>query len=258
MDDLAGKAEHLRSLHHGDRPLVLANVWDAASARAVAATGARAIATSSAGIAHSLGFDDGEAMEADAAFAALARIVAAVDVPVTADLESGYGLAPAELVDRLLEAGAVGCNLEDTDHARGGVLRDVVEQAERLAAVCRAAAAAGVGVVVNARVDVYLRTTDRSVDRVAEAMRRGRAYVEAGAACVYPIGAADRGDIQTLVTGVGGPVNVFLRSGVPPLADLASIGVARVSVGSGLHRVVTSRAGELAAALLAGDDRCFR
>jgi 2-methylisocitrate lyase-like PEP mutase family enzyme len=179
-------------------------------------------------------------------------------VPVTADLESGYGPPPAELVDRLLGAGGVGCNLEDTDHTGEGVLREAAEQAERIAAVCRAGAAAGVDVVVNARVDVYLRTADPSVDRTAEALRRGRAYLEAGAACVYPIGVADRRDIETLVAGIDGPVNVLLRPGVPPLADLAALGVARVSVGSGLHRVATGRVAELAAALLAGDDAGFR
>lgn len=254
MTDLAAHAAHLRALHRGPDVLVLANAWDVASARAVEAAGFAAVATSSHAVADSLGEPDADLLGADAAFAAVARIAGAVTVPVTADLEAGYGLAPEELVDRLLAAGAVGCNLEDTDH-RGGGLVDAGAQAERIAAVKEAGRRAGVDVVVNARTDAFLRGLD---DAVATSVERGRAYLAAGADCCYPIGAAAEDDLRALVAGIGGPVNVLLRRGVPDVDALAAIGVARVSVGSGLYRVSQQAVADAAAALRAGDATAFR
>jgi 2-methylisocitrate lyase-like PEP mutase family enzyme len=252
VTDLAAHAAHLRALHRGPELLVLANAWDVPSARAVEAAGFPAVATASHAVADALGEADHDVLAADLAFDAVARIAAAVTVPVTADIEAGYGLDADELVARLLGAGAVGCNLEDTDHhgAGDGVLVDVDAQAARIAAVKEAGRQAGVDVVVNARTDAFARRLD---DPVAASIERGRAYLAAGADCVYPIVAGEEGDLRALVRGIGGPVNELLRPGVPSLDVLASIGVARVSVGSGLHRVAMGAVADAAAALRAGD-----
>ncbi|MEV6156690.1 isocitrate lyase/phosphoenolpyruvate mutase family protein [Nonomuraea sp. NPDC052129] len=222
------KAALLRALHVPGNPLVLPNVWDAASARAVQEAGFPVIATGSAAVSQVLGYEDGEGTPVDEMMAAVARITRVVDVPVTADVERGYGLKPAELVERLAAAGAVGCNLEDSD-PRTDVLVDVEAQAEFLAGV---RAAAGAGLVINARVDTYLHGDGSREAAVA----RARRYLEAGADCVYPIGLGDAEEIRALVSEVGGPVNVLFRPGVPDLTGLAELGVARVSYGGGLHR----------------------
>lgn len=226
-------AAALRALHVPGRPLLLPNVWDAASARAVVAHGFPVVATSSAAVAESLGYDDHEGAPAAEMFDAARRIVRAVpaSVPVTVDAEGGYGLPAAELVARLLEVGAVGCNLEDTDHVGGG-LAPVGRQVDRLAAV---RAAAGDGLVVNARVDVFLGVADeRAV--LAEAVERGRAYLAAGADCVFPILVRSAEVLGSFVEGVGGPVNATLVPGGPSAAALAELGVARISLGTGLWR----------------------
>src|SRR5213593_1564537 len=150
VTSLAEAAERLRSLHTGSEPLVLPNAWDAATAHAVVDAGFPVVATTSAGVSGALGWADGEATPADEMFAAIARIARVVDVPVTADIEAGYGLSPEEIVRRLLAAGAVGCNLEDSDHAAGKTLRDAATQTHRLAAFKQAATAAGVDIVLNA------------------------------------------------------------------------------------------------------------
>lgn len=253
MRDLPAQAEALRARHFAGAPLVLANVWDAASARAVAAAGHPVIATSSAAIAASLGRGDHEQLDPEEAFAALRRIAGAVSVPVTADIEAGYGLAPDMLARRLLEAGAVGCNLEDSDHRRAGALLDPGAQAERIHATCEAARAEGVDLVVNARVDVYLRRSPAERSRCEEAIARGRRYLEAGATCIYPIGLTDTDEIALLVRELAAPLNVWLRAGGPSLATLAKLGVARVSVAAGLHRAAMGYVGSIAAAVLGGD-----
>ena len=232
---LKAHADQLRELHHGEM-LVLPNAWDAASAAIVAQAGFPVVATASNAIAAMLGHPDGEGAPWEEMFAAAARIARAVPVPVTVDAEAGYGLPPTELVDRLLEAGAVGCNLEDTDH-RGGGLADPGRQAEWLAAVRAAADAAGVPIVINARTDVFLPPSGvPEPERLTEAVRRGRRYLEAGADCIYPIGVGDEGDIATLVTELRGPVNGNTRPGGPDLARLRELGVARVSYGPRLYR----------------------
>ncbi|MGZ4352947.1 MAG: isocitrate lyase/PEP mutase family protein [Gaiellaceae bacterium] len=238
-------ADRLRALH-GSPPLVLANVWDAASARLVEEVGFPAVATSSAAVAAVHGAADADSMDVDVAFGAVAEIAAAVSVPVTADVEAGYGLDPDAFAERLLAAGAVGCNLEDTAHHGGGVLVPAEAQAERLRAVKQAAQGRGVDVVLNARVDTYLRSVD---DPVAETIRRGRLYLDAGADCVYPIFLSDLGTIRELVAELG-TVNVLLRPGGPTVAELADAGVARVSVGSGLFKLAQASLREAAAELL--------
>ncbi|KZB86062.1 isocitrate lyase/PEP mutase family protein [Amycolatopsis regifaucium] len=234
MTDLNARAETLRALHSGEM-LVLPNVWDAASAEVVAEAGFPAIATASAAVSAMLGYPDGEGAPWREMFAAAGRVAAAVSLPVTVDAEAGYGLAPREFVDRLLETGAVGCNLEDTDHRSGG-LADADEHAQRLADIRAAATDAGVPIVVNARVDVFLG--DRGVpepDRLAEAVRRGRLYREAGADCVYPIGVRRRDDIAALVTELACPVNGNVGEELN-LVALREVGVARVSYGPRFYR----------------------
>ncbi len=234
--DLAQKAETLRSLHNGSSPLVLPNAWDVVSARAVEAAGFPVVATSSAAVAESLGFEDSDSMPVDAAFGAVGRVARAVSVPVTADIEAGYQLSAGELVARLLEAGAVGCNFEDTDHHGPDGLVPVARQAERLKAIRQASDDAGVPVVINARIDLFLRGTGSLETRLAEAIERGRAYLEAGADCLYPIGLTDADTIMTFVREVRAPVNIWLRPDGPSLQALAEMGVVRVSLATGLFR----------------------
>ncbi|CAM5461334.1 isocitrate lyase/PEP mutase family protein [Streptomyces canus] len=223
------KVEVFRALHRsrlpGD-PLVLPGPWDALSARVCEEAGFPALATPSAGIAAALGHQDGST-PADEMFAAVARICGAVDIPVSADVEGGYGLAPKELVERLLEAGAVGCNLEDS---RQGVLKDPREQAEWLAEVRYAA---GDQLFVNARVDTF-SYGDGDPERAIE---RAASYVAAGADCVYPIG-APVGVLPLLRSGIQGPVNMFgrLDGEGPSPTELGELGATRVTFGPGLQR----------------------
>lgn len=237
---LASAADLLRSLHQPGAPLVLPNVWDAVTAREVERAGFAAIATSSSAVADSLGYADGDSAPPAEILAAVRRISGSVGLPVTADLEAGYGLPAGELVAGLLESGAVGLNLEDTDHSTGG-LRDVGWQAERIAAVRAAADRAGVGIVINARIDVFLGQLagqPLSEEQVEAGVRRAESYLDAGADCVYPIGLADEAAISTFVAAAKGAVNVLRRPGAPELSRLAELGVARVSLGGGLMHVV--------------------
>ena len=237
---LSAQADQLRGLHVPGSPLLLVNAWDPPSARRLAHDGYPAIATTSAGVAEALGYEDGNVTPPDEMLAAVGRIAAVVDVPVTADLEAGYGLSPRELVEGLLRAGAVGLNFEDTDHAGGGMV-DAESQVERLVAIKEAGRAAGVDVVLNARVDVFLH--DGEVD---EAVRRGRLYADAGADCVYPIGVRGRDAISRLVQEVGAPLNVLAVPGGLSLAELGELGVARVSFGSGLMHIAMDAAAQAA------------
>ena len=248
--DLKAHADTLRELHGKDM-LVLPNVWDAASAAIVAEAGFPAIATASAAVSAMLGHPDGQGAPWQEMFAAAGRIARAVSVPVTVDAEAGYGMRAKEFVDRLLETGAVGCNLEDTDHQDGG-LTEADAQAEWLADVRSAATEAGVPIVINARVDTFLPGSGiPEPDRVAETVRRGRLYRAAGADCIYPIGVRHKRDLATLVAELPGPIN-----GNPgdelDLATLADLGVARVSYGPRFYRAalanLKSAVEELAAA----------
>lgn len=229
------QADELRHLHVPGHPLVLPNAWDALSARAVEAAGFEAVATSSAAVAASLGFLDGESAPVDEMIAAVARLAHVVELPVTVDFEAGYGLAPPDIVEALLGAGAVGCNIEDTDH-RTGELVDAEIQAERIGELRAAAASAGVPIVINARVDVFERDLPRE-HQIAEAVSRGRRYLAAGADCIYPIMAADEPTIAALVAGIPGPVNIYARPEAPTVPRLAELGVARVSFGPWIQRL---------------------
>ncbi|HZX04158.1 isocitrate lyase/phosphoenolpyruvate mutase family protein [Kribbella sp.] len=218
-------AEHFRALHHGGTPLVLPNAWDPVSARLIADAGFPAVATSSGAVARVLGYDDGQLTPPSTMFAAVAQIARAVDVPVTADMEAGYGLPPKEFAERLLETGAVGCNLEDS---ADGELVDVARQADYLAEV---RAAAGAELVINARVDTFVRRVD---DPVTEAVRRGREYRRAGADCVYPI-LAPLDHLAEVAEGVGGPINGHAAVGGPTPTELAAAGATRISYGTSVH-----------------------
>jgi 2-methylisocitrate lyase-like PEP mutase family enzyme len=252
------RAGVLRTLHAGPDLLVLPNAWDVATARAVVGAGYAAVATSSGAVAGSLGYGDHEQAPADEMLAAAARIARAVDVPVTADVESGYGWVPAELVDRLTTAGIAGCNLEDTDHSTGE-LRAAGEQAEYLRSVRDALDAAGADLVLNARVDTFLHPDDPT--RQLEAgIERARAYADAGADCVYPIVLTDADALRTFVDALRPtPVNALLLPATPAFAVLREIGVRRVSLGGGMFRAVQRVVGELATGVATGETaRLFR
>lgn len=236
MTELPEQAEALRRLHYG-RLFVLPNAWDAASARVLAEAGFPAVASASAAVAASRGYPDNDSMSVHDAFDAVATIAEAVDVPVSADLEAGYGLEPAELVDRLLLSGAVGLNLEDTDHHGKGPLLDAEERAEYIREIKRIGRESNVDLVVNARVDVFVREVGAPEARMEEAVRRGRLYRSAGADCIYPIWVQSDATIQMLVSELGAPVNVLVRPGTPSLARLAELDVARVTFGPGLQQV---------------------
>ncbi|WP_199433470.1 isocitrate lyase/PEP mutase family protein [Qaidamihabitans albus] len=241
-------ARRLRELHVPGAPLVLPNVWDADSARLVEAAGFPVVATSSAAVAEALGYADEEGAPPGEMFAAAARITRVVSVPVTVDAEAGYGLPPAELAGRLLDAGAVGCNIEDTDHGRGG-RREPEEQAELLAAL---RAEAGDALVLNARIDTRL---DAGGGRAAlpDVLDRARRYLAAGADCVFPIHARDPEVIRAVTDAVRpAAVNVAYVPGGPDPATAAGLGVARMSLGTGLWRSSRSRLEQELAALDAG------
>jgi 2-methylisocitrate lyase-like PEP mutase family enzyme len=237
IEETARQAEALRGLHRGPTMLVLANAWDAASARAVEAAGFPAVATTSGGVAQALGYADGEQAPVEEMLAAARRIIASVAVPVTVDFEAGYRLGPSEVARRLIAIGAAGMNLEDTDHHSGqpGLVAPEA-QAERLAAVKAAARSEGVDLVLNARVDVFIRRQGTAEEQLEDGLHRARLYLEAGADCIYPIILADEVAIAEFVQ-VAGIVNVTMRRGSPlSLAGVASLGVRRVSYATSVFR----------------------
>jgi len=251
--DLTSRCDLLRSLHRPGAPLLLPNAWDVATARTVAAAGFPVVATTSAGVAAVLGYEDHEGAPADEMLAAAARIARGVDVPVTVDAEAGYGMQPAELVAALRRAGAAGCNLEDTDHTTGS-LRDPDRHAEWLRAVRESASDVGYGLVINARVDVFLGpflagVAQAQEELLPEALRRATAYLEAGVDCVYPIALWETDVLRRFTAEIGGPVNAVCLPQATSLAELAALGVARVSWGPFLYRDAIARFEEELASL---------
>ena len=252
--DLQSQCDQLRSLHRPGAPLLLPNAWDVATARAVVAAGFPVVATTSAGVAAALGYEDEEGAPADEMLAAAARMARGVEVPVTVDAEAGYGMQPGELVAALRNAGAAGCNLEDTDHTAGG-LRDPDRHAEWLRAVRQAASADGYRLVINARVDVFLGPflagagPGTQEGLVPEALRRANAYLEAGVDCVYPIVLWETDALRRFTSEVRGPVNVARLPQMPSLVELAAAGVARVSWGPFLYLDAMARFSEQLASL---------
>jgi 2-methylisocitrate lyase-like PEP mutase family enzyme len=253
--DLESRCELLRSLQRPGDPLLLPNAWDVVTARAVVAAGFPVVATTSGGVAATLGYEDHEGAPGDEMLAAAARIARAVEVPVTIDAEAGYGMEPAELVAELRSMGAAGCNLEDSDYV-AGTLRDPDQQAEFLRAVRQAASEEGYPLVINARVDVFLGaflagaagpgTQDALVP---EAVRRANAYLDAGVDCVYPITLWEADALRRFTSEVRGPVNVLRLPQAPSLAELAELGVVRVSWGTLLHWDAMARFEEQLASL---------
>ena len=232
---------------------MLPNAWDVATAKAVVAGGFAVVATTSWGVAAALGYEDGERAPADEMLAAAARIVRSVEVPVTVDAEAGYGMEPAELVAALRDAGAAGCNLEDTDWPAGS-LRDPDRQAEWLSAVREAASEAGYPLVINARVDVFFHPflADHGGPQegfVTEGVRRAKAYLDAGVDCVYPICLWEMSALRRFMSEVSGPVNIAREPQAPSIAELAALGVARVSWGPLLHWDAMARFQEQLASL---------
>nr|WP_117300957.1 isocitrate lyase/phosphoenolpyruvate mutase family protein [Paracidobacterium acidisoli] len=225
------KTVRFRALHRGPEILVLPNAWDVASARVFEAAGFPAIATTSAGIAFSRGYPDGQAISRDEMLDMVARIASAVSVPVTADVEAGYG-DPVATAKAVVAVGAAGMNLEDTVAESSGMLADQETQA----AVVREIQALGLPLVLNARTDVLLAGVGEASTRVARTIERLNAYLVAGADCVFAPGTGDRETIATLVAEISGPVNVLATKGMPIVSELQSLGVARVSVGSGPAR----------------------
>lgn len=240
------RAGVLRALHHDPALLVLVNVWDVASARAVAALpGCRAVATASAAVAASHGFPDGEGLPVELALAAAGRVAAAVDVPTTADLEAGYGDV-AGTVRRAVRLGVAGANVED-------LLRPLPEAVRAVEQAVRAGAEEGVPLVLNARTDRYLEPQGLPPDALlAEALERGTAFLEAGADCVFVPGCTDPEAVGTLAARFGpGRLSLLAVPGLPSAAELARLGVARLSYGPAPHRHAMAALRELAGPLLA-------
>ncbi|HEV2348271.1 MAG TPA: isocitrate lyase/phosphoenolpyruvate mutase family protein [Terriglobia bacterium] len=259
--NLKKKALDFAALHRGPRVLILANAWDAASARIFEVAGCPAIATTSAGVAFSLGRRDGEQLSREEMLEVVQRIAGAVSIPVSADMEAGYGDTPeavAATVRAVLGAGAVGMNLEDSAPTERTVLVDVSLQVEKIKAVREAAASAGVAFVLNVRTDVFLRAVGEPASRLDHALRRANAYRQAGADCLFVPGVVDRETIGRLVREIQGPLNILAMAGTPPAAELEKLGVARISVGSGPMRATMGLTRRIAEELLgSGHYRAF-
>lgn len=246
--DATTLATRLRELHVPGRPVILPNAWDATSARMVVEAGFPVVATTSWGVAESLGYSDGEGAPIAEMIAAAARVARVVDVPVTVDAESGYGLAAPDLVARLVEAGVHGFNVEDSDHRHGGLVA-ADEQAGKIAQLRAAAEASGVPLVINARVDLFHDTRDDEVQlgRVPEALDRARRYLDAGADCVYPILAGAPAAEALCAQLDDAAVNLMLFAGDERVGErirwAARLGVARISFGSSLWRVQRTAVG---------------
>ncbi len=251
------KAEAFRQLHHGPRVLLLPNAWDAVSARIFEDAGFPAIATTSAGVAFAQGYPDGEFISRDAMIAQVAIIVRAVKIPVTADVEAGYGDSPdaaALTAKAVIAAGAVGMNLEDTSQAAAGSgnpLLDLAGQLEKLQAVREVVKAAGVPLVLNARTDVYLESVGAAETRYDETIRRLSAYRDAGADCVFAPGIRDAETIRRLVADLACPLNILAGPGSLSVPELEQLGVRRVSLGSGPIRATLGLLARMACELRA-------
>lgn len=232
-------ARQFLDLHRGPSILLLPNAWDASSARIFEDAGFPAIATTSAGIANSLGYPDGQKLPRAEMLAVVRRIVESVNVPVTADMLAGYGATPEEVaatVSEVLSSGAVGMNLEDGVDGQPGTLADLNLQKEIIRAAVEASEHAGVPLVLNARTDVFLHSVGAAETRLARAVQRLNAYRDSGAHCLFCPGVTDKETIGQLVHGLKGPLNVLAMAGTPPIAELTGLGVRRASLGSGPMR----------------------
>ena len=239
----AQQAEAFRNKHHGPPLLLLPNAWDAMSARIFVAAGFEAVATTSGGVAWALGCADGEQTPWAEVVAATARIVRAVQVPVTADIEAGYGDTPDAVMNSvaaIIRAGAVGVNLEDGTPRGTAPIRSIADAADRIRAAREAARAAAIPIVINARTDLYLRNIGDEKSRFEEAVERGKAFLAAGADCFYPISLRDPATIGRMVKTLAAPININVRAGLPSVAELEALGVARASTASAVSLMAMS------------------
>ncbi len=247
------RAQAFRRMHDRSKVLLLPNAWDAGSARLFAQRGFGAIATTSAGMAWSLGYADGEHAPLAEVLAAIGRITRVVGVPLTVDIETGYGETPdavAASVRAVIAAGAVGVNIEDGMPGHGP-LRPIEVASARLRAARSAAASSGVPIVINARVDNWMHNdASNTATRLADAIQRARAYLAAGADCIYPIGLSDPATLAALVQALDAPVNVNAGPGTPDLAELARLGIARVSTATRLATLALAAVDRAASAML--------
>ena len=253
LDTQRAKAEAFRAMHDRSKILVLPNAWDPMSARVIEEAGARAIATTSAGVAFSVGYPDGEAMPRDEMIAAITRIARVVTVPVSADIESGFARDArevAETVRRVIDAGAVGINLEDAIHGGPPALYDLETAVDRVRAAREAANASGIPLVINARTDVYLLSIGEPDARFDHAVRRANAYRKAGADCLFVPRIGRPADIERVVAALDGPLNLLAFPGIPTVTELQRLGVARLSVGTWPALVAMSTARKIAGELL--------
>lgn len=240
-------AESFLARHHRPPVLLLPNVWDPLSARLFEEAGFNALATTSGGVAWALGYPDGELAPWPEVVAATRRIVRCAQVPITADIETGYGATSAEVaahVAEIIQAGVVGINLEDGSH---GVIRPTRDAAARLNAAREAATKEGVPLVLNARCDVFHLQHGTDSTRLSEAVERCKAYLAAGADCVYPFGLRDPETIAAFVEAMGAPVNITGRPGMPNAPALQRMGVARITIASAPTLVVMDAIQKLAA-----------
>jgi 2-methylisocitrate lyase-like PEP mutase family enzyme len=255
MSNFSEKAKYFYSLHVKGQPLVLFNIWDVGSAKAVEGAGARALGTGSWSVAKANGYEDGEQVPLDLAIENLSRIVRATELPVTFDLESGYGKTPEEVgrtIERSIDAGAVGCNLEDSDPATG-LLRPIAEQVKRIEGARKAAVARQLTYFINVRSDVFFVNSQPQAqedERVATVLERAKAYAAAGADGLFVPGMVNAASIGRVAGAVPVPLNVMFSDGTPPLRELASLGVARVSHGPRPYISAMKKLGEEARAAL--------
>jgi len=244
---LRERAERLLALHQPGNPVVLPTVWDAWSARLAVDAGFLALTVGSHPMAESVGKPDREGMTFDDVVTRVKQITAAVDVPVSVDIESGYGESPTRLITGLLEAGAVGLNIEDTVHSEGGRLRSSSEHAELVGALRKAADATGVHVVVNARTDLFLRADGDESDRVDRAIARLKEAAAAGADSLYPVGRHDPDTLRRLASELPLPINAISLPDQDDPASFGPLGVGRISFGPFLQGALSGRAREILA-----------
>jgi 2-methylisocitrate lyase-like PEP mutase family enzyme len=255
ISDQQNKAELFHNLHHSGRLLILPNIWDSLGAMLLRDLGYPAIATASASVAFANGYDDGENISFDELLMLLKKIILNVDIPVTADIESGYAENEQQLkknIQQLIEAGIAGINLEDTDKHTNSLL-PIERQCEKIRLIRNVCEEMNTQLVINARTDVYIHNKDNGINNLEETIKRGIAYKAAGAGCFYPITMQNPGDITLTVKQLQMPVNILLMPGIPELADLQNMGVARVSLGPGFLKIAVQAMKNLAVKLLHHD-----
>jgi 2-methylisocitrate lyase-like PEP mutase family enzyme len=244
-EDLQSLAATLKALHVPGNPVILPTVWDAWSAKLAVDAGFAALTVGSHPLADSVGKADGEGMSFDDVTTRISQITAAVGVPISVDVESGYGESPQRLIEGLLSAGAVGLNIEDTVHKEGKRLRTPEEHAALVAELRKASDAAGVHVVVNARTDLFIRNDGDDADRVERAIARLKLAADAGADCLYPVGRHDADTMRRLTSELPLPVNAIALPDHDDPASFGPLGVGRISFGPFFQRALSGRAEEI-------------